>query len=252
MVLTASGAGANLALWNSPSVPFPDGTYDCSTFPSDQEGVISADYLGLGGWTGIQYRVCTGRALRLGLHADVEPDRRIESHLLLDEQVGQLVAESVSRRVVGKIAALFAPGDDGVHHAADQLAHRIFALGRVGLAVEILRRHDVGGGLRPALGHFHAFLAEDGLALLVADERHAALPLDSVIRRGAAVGEIPFELEPRADLDIRGLGCARLERRLFVESHFRLCHHRLRAGRFPRAEGTFILLPIAGWERAAV
>ena len=34
-----------------------------------------------------------GRALRLGLHAHVEPDRRIEGHLLLDEQVRQLVAE---------------------------------------------------------------------------------------------------------------------------------------------------------------
>ncbi len=39
-----------------------------------------------------------GRALRLGLHADVEPDGRIEGHLLLDEQVRQFVAESVARR----------------------------------------------------------------------------------------------------------------------------------------------------------
>src|SRR5438067_13100633 len=34
-----------------------------------------------------------GRALRLRLDAHVEPDRRVERHLLLDEQVGQLVAE---------------------------------------------------------------------------------------------------------------------------------------------------------------
>lgn len=32
---------------------FPDGELDCSTFPSDY-GAISVDYLGLGGWTGIQ------------------------------------------------------------------------------------------------------------------------------------------------------------------------------------------------------
>ena len=33
------------------------------------------------------------RALRLLLDADVEPDRRVEGHLLVDEQVGQLGLE---------------------------------------------------------------------------------------------------------------------------------------------------------------
>ncbi|KAL1297454.1 hypothetical protein AAFC00_004981 [Neodothiora populina] len=33
--------------------PFPDGEIDCSDFPSDY-GAIHLDYLGLGGWTGIQ------------------------------------------------------------------------------------------------------------------------------------------------------------------------------------------------------
>ncbi|CAK4032467.1 Hypothetical predicted protein [Lecanosticta acicola] len=32
---------------------FPDGTIDCSTFPSEY-GAVAADWLGLGGWTGIQ------------------------------------------------------------------------------------------------------------------------------------------------------------------------------------------------------
>ncbi|KAK5264004.1 Sperm-associated antigen 4 protein, partial [Exophiala xenobiotica] len=32
---------------------FPDGTLDCSTFPS-QYGAISLDYLGLAGWSGLQ------------------------------------------------------------------------------------------------------------------------------------------------------------------------------------------------------
>ena len=50
-----------------------------------------------------------GGALGLGLAADVEPDRRIESHFLLDEQVGKFVAESVARGVVGEIAALLRP-----------------------------------------------------------------------------------------------------------------------------------------------
>lgn len=33
---------------------FPDGEIDCSSFPSDY-GAISLDYLGFGGWSGIQY-----------------------------------------------------------------------------------------------------------------------------------------------------------------------------------------------------
>lgn len=32
---------------------FPDGTLDCSTFPSDY-GAVAVDWMGLGGWTGIQ------------------------------------------------------------------------------------------------------------------------------------------------------------------------------------------------------
>ncbi|KAJ5577700.1 Secreted beta-glucosidase sun1 [Penicillium hispanicum] len=35
-------------------VDFPDGEIDCSTFPSDY-GAVALDYLGLGGWSGIQY-----------------------------------------------------------------------------------------------------------------------------------------------------------------------------------------------------
>jgi SUN family beta-glucosidase len=55
-VHTDTGATTpNLPLWKSPSVPFPDGTISCSSFPSDQQGVISVDYLGFGGWSGIQY-----------------------------------------------------------------------------------------------------------------------------------------------------------------------------------------------------
>lgn len=35
-------------------VDFPDGELDCGTFPSDY-GAVPLDYLGLGGWSGIQY-----------------------------------------------------------------------------------------------------------------------------------------------------------------------------------------------------
>ncbi|KAK5114164.1 hypothetical protein LTR62_002734 [Meristemomyces frigidus] len=40
-----SGSGVNS--------PFPDGTIDCGTFPS-QYGAIPVDWMGLGGWTGVQ------------------------------------------------------------------------------------------------------------------------------------------------------------------------------------------------------
>jgi len=33
--------------------PFPDGTVDCSTFPSSY-GAVALDYLGVGGWSGVQ------------------------------------------------------------------------------------------------------------------------------------------------------------------------------------------------------
>ncbi|KAL2313398.1 putative secreted beta-glucosidase C2G2.17c [Schizosaccharomyces pombe] len=33
---------------------FPDGVYDCSSFPDDQNGVVRLDYLGFGGWSGVQ------------------------------------------------------------------------------------------------------------------------------------------------------------------------------------------------------
>lgn len=36
------------------TAPFPDGEIDCSTFPSDY-GAVALDYLGLGGYSGIQY-----------------------------------------------------------------------------------------------------------------------------------------------------------------------------------------------------
>lgn len=40
-------------------VDFPDGELDCSTFPSDY-GAVPLDYLGLGGWSGIQYITLIG------------------------------------------------------------------------------------------------------------------------------------------------------------------------------------------------
>ncbi|KAF5100530.1 hypothetical protein D0Z03_000799 [Geotrichum reessii] len=55
----AIGAKAGLqnavAAYSTISGNFEDGTIDCSTFPSSQPGVISLDYLGFGGWSGIYH-----------------------------------------------------------------------------------------------------------------------------------------------------------------------------------------------------
>lgn len=43
-------------------VDFPDGELDCSEFPSDY-GAVALDYLGLGGWSGVQYVTFVGEVI---------------------------------------------------------------------------------------------------------------------------------------------------------------------------------------------
>ena len=82
-----------------------------------------------------------------------------------------------------------------VHDAANQLLHRSFALGRPHLPAEILGDDDVGGLLGPEARHLDVALLEDHLALLVADDRRAQLPVDFVERVHAWAGEVARELE---------------------------------------------------------
>ena len=146
----------------------------------------------------------------------------LKAHLLLDQQVRQIVAESVASGVRGEVGAALAPADDGFDHAADQLAHGVLALGRIHFAVEIFRRHDVGGRLRPGLRHLDAFLAENHLAFFIADQRGAPLPFDRVEWRHPPVGEISAELQARFRT---GLGrCVTAIGLLFVGDYFRLSH----------------------------
>src|SRR5579864_6734235 len=56
--------------------------------------------------------------------------------------------------------------------------------------MEILAGDDIGGGLRPSLRDFDIFLAEDGRALFIADERGTLFPFDYVERRLFAIGKI--------------------------------------------------------------
>src|SRR5581483_3750344 len=104
---------------------------------------------------------------------------------------------------VREIAALFAPAHDAIDHPADELAHRAFAIACARLAVEVLAGDDVCGRLRPALGHFDVFLAEDRHALFVADQRGSFFPFDLVERGDLSIGEEPFEHQS-SDAGVRG------------------------------------------------
>ena len=140
-----------------------------------------------------------GRALRLGLHADVEPHRRIEGHLLLDQQVRQLVAESVAR--FGAWRSSRPPRPSATMVSTTRPISWRTELSRSGvfeLAVKIFRGDDVGRRLRPGLGHFHVFLAENHLALFVADQRRAPFPFDRVEGMHLAVGERRWNSRPVA------------------------------------------------------
>lgn len=49
------GLSNSVAAYSSIPGSFQDGVYDCSSFPSSEPGVVSLDYLGFGGWSGIYH-----------------------------------------------------------------------------------------------------------------------------------------------------------------------------------------------------
>ena len=113
----------------------------------------------------------------------------LNATFLLDEQMRQLVAESIARRGRGEVAAFFAPADDRIRDAADQLAHGSFALRRVELAVKIFRGDYVCSSLRPGLGYFHIFLTEYRLPFIIADQCGALFPFNFIVWRNLTVGK---------------------------------------------------------------
>jgi hypothetical protein len=115
---------------------------------------------------------CCGRVL----HAEVEPDRAVERHALRHEHVGELVGERLGVVRRREVARRVAPLADLPDHAPDQLLDAALAIRRVEVAAEILRDHDVGGELRPALGDLDVLLLEDDLTALSGDLRAAQLP----------------------------------------------------------------------------
>ena len=130
------------------------------------------------------------------LDADVEPDRRVERHLLVDEEVGQLGLEGGEVLVGREVVLGLGPGRDRVDDAIDELADARLALGRAEVAAEVLADDDVGGELRPEVGDLDVLLLEDRLARLVGDAGGPVLPGDLVVGMDAGTG--PAALEGQA------------------------------------------------------
>ena len=88
--------------------------------------VLEEHALGLGqvqdGLHGIGDRVDeAGRALWPGLHAHVEPDRAVEGHLLVQQQVSQLSLKRGQVLIRGEVPLRGGPAGDGVDDTVDEL-----------------------------------------------------------------------------------------------------------------------------------
>ena len=123
-----------------------------------------------------------GRALRMLLEADVEPDRAVERRLLIDEQVLQVVAERLLVIFALEVLLLDRPARDGVDDASDQLLDGALALRGADRAAEILGDDDVRRLLRPEARDLDVALFENNRALFVADDGGPRVPFDLVER----------------------------------------------------------------------
>ena len=129
------------------------------------------------------------------LDADVEPDGRVEAHLLVDQEMGQLGVEGGQVLVRGEVVLRLGPGGDRVGDPVDELLDAGLALRRADVAAEVLADDDVGGQLAPEAGDLDVALLEDDLARLVADAGGPDLPLDLVVRMDALAREAALEGE---------------------------------------------------------
>ena len=139
--------------------------------------------------------------LRHALHADVEPHRRVERRLLVDDEVLELVVEDLGLLVVDEVAVLDPPRRQRVGHPVGHLAQRPLALVGAEGPPEVLLRQDVGGVHAPGLGHLDAELLEGHRAVPeVRDAGVAPLPAHLVVGVHAFGGEVA------ADADLGSLG----------------------------------------------
>ena len=140
-----------------------------------------------------------GGLLRHALDPDVEPDRGVESRLLLHDEVLELVAEGRRLSRIDKIPVLQAPCRDGVDDTVDNLPQRGFPSRHADSASEVLLSEDVGRVQAPGRRHLHAQLFErDRSRAVVADARIAALPDHLVVRVTGLRRELALNADPEA------------------------------------------------------
>ena len=138
--------------------------------------------------------------LRVGVGLDavaayVEPDGRIESRILADQDVRELVVECCAVFGRGEVALRHSPVANGFGDAGNERADTGFALGRADGAVQIFAGHDVGRRHGPIFGSLDVFLLENYVAFGVGDLRQAKFPFDLVIGRDAGLGEKTVEAQ---------------------------------------------------------
>src|SRR5208282_2811454 len=121
--------------------------------------------------------------------ADVEPDGRIESGVLANEDVDELIVEGCAVFESFKVALGQSPVADGFGNTSDELADSGLALGRADFAVQIFRGDDVGRGHGPIFGNFDVLLLEDHVALCVSDLSKAEIPFEFVVGGHSGLGE---------------------------------------------------------------
>ena len=123
---------------------------------------------------------------------DVEPNRGIESAVLVEAEPGQFIVKQLAAGLV-EIAVAHAPIRQRAADAVDELADGGFAFAGVLLAVKILGDDHLGGQFGPGLGRLDVILPEDDLAGVVGDFGRAPVPFDLVEGFDVGVAENPFE-----------------------------------------------------------
>lgn len=114
--------------------------------------------------------------------------------MLVGAEPGEFVVEDFAVGLA-EVAVFDAPVGDGAGDAVDELFDGGFALAGVLLAVKILRDDDLGGELRPGLGHFDVFLFEDDFAGVIGDLGGATVPFDLVEGLDLGVAEDALDAE---------------------------------------------------------
>jgi hypothetical protein len=100
-------------------------------------------------------------------NAHVEPNRRIERRLLMQQQMCEFQPEIGGRFGSIEIAVLLSPLGNRIHDTRDELAHRAFPFRRSQPAMKILAGHDIGRGLPPGRGHQHILLFKNHAAVRI-------------------------------------------------------------------------------------